>query len=432
MVQWGPMPGLLFILGREPLLSGAELDAVLGPKTRTVTDALFMDRALFLPGSDRLDAVELIQSLGGTVKIGRVLGVFEGLGSMRQALRSSTWLREALPDLRHRVEFGVSVVGFSSAQRLSDELGHSVKRSLEELNHSARWIQSKDGELSSVVVAKNGLMTKGVEVLVACFGRRFVIATTVAVQPFRQWGERDYGRPSRDAKSGMLPPKLARMMVNLTGAPTSGFLLDPFCGSGTVLQEAWLRGYRKLAGSDISEKAVHDSGKNLAWLKAKIPVVQRDAGKLAGAFSNQSIDAIVTEPELGPPIPIRTERELHRRIDGLTMLYRRFLKSAAPLLAPRGRIVMAWPVFHLGNQMAHLAMREVVPPELHLVWPFHDWLPRTARQTLPYERPGQIVGREIVLLEKRSAPRPEDGRSPYYVQNRAGKRVMPRRPFRRS
>ena len=35
------------------------------------------------------------------------------------------------------------------------------------------------------------------------------------MQDFEQWGARDYGRPSRDAVRGMLPPKLARMMVNL-------------------------------------------------------------------------------------------------------------------------------------------------------------------------------------------------------------------------
>jgi tRNA G10 N-methylase Trm11 len=202
----------------------------------------------------------------------------------------------------------------------------------------------------------------------------------------------------------MLPPKLARIMVNLSSAPLQGKILDPFCGSGTVLQEAWLRGYRNIEGSDLSEKAVADSVKNVAWLKARVPVFGRDAADLGKKVLPNTIDAIVTEPELGPPIPIRTERELHRRVDGLTMLYRRFLKSAAPLLAPRGRIVMAWPVFHLGQSVQFLTTRDVVPPELHVVWPFHQWLPRTARQTLVYERPGQIVGREVVLLEKRVAP----------------------------
>ena len=92
-------------------------------------------------------------------------------------------------------------------------------------------------------------------------GQQFSLAQTEAVQPFEQFSARDFGRPGRDDLSGMLPPKLAIIMINLAQTPLNSILLDPFCGSGTILSEAVLLGYTNLIGTDISEKAIADSKK---------------------------------------------------------------------------------------------------------------------------------------------------------------------------
>src|SRR3989344_6013764 len=95
---------------------------------------------------------------------------------------------------------------------------------------------------------------------------------TEAVQDFEAWSKHDFGRPSRDAKSGMLPPKLARLMVNLSGVqPEGSAILDPFCGSGTILMEAALMGSKAVIGSDISKKAVADTGRNMEWMRHAFP-----------------------------------------------------------------------------------------------------------------------------------------------------------------
>lgn len=67
---------------------------------------------------------------------------------------------------------------------------------------------------------------------------------------------RDYGRPARDARVGMLPPKLAQIMLNLSVKDEkSGTVLDPFCGTGVLLQEAALAGF-DFIGSDIEPRMV--------------------------------------------------------------------------------------------------------------------------------------------------------------------------------
>lgn len=63
--------------------------------------------------------------------------------------------------------------------------------------------------------------------------------------------------------SAMLP-KLARCMVNLARAKTSDVVLDPFCGTGSLLIEAGLMGCRTV-GSDISTRMVQGAARNLRF-----------------------------------------------------------------------------------------------------------------------------------------------------------------------
>lgn len=65
-----------------------------------------------------------------------------------------------------------------------------------------------------------------------------------------------------------LHPKLARAMVNLTGAQENDVVLDPFCGSGGILIEAGLMGM-KAVGYDINKKMVWKSMVNLKHYNIK-------------------------------------------------------------------------------------------------------------------------------------------------------------------
>ena len=130
-----------------------------------------------------------------------------------------------------------------------------------------------------------------------------MIGITRSVQPFDEFSRRDYGRPNRDPRSGMLPPKLAQIMINLSRTQKTATLLDPFCGSGTIIQEALLMGYTQVIGSDISQSAVENTKTNLAWLKLKAQqLIVSNVAALAKHVPAQSIDAVVTEPYLGPPL----------------------------------------------------------------------------------------------------------------------------------
>ena len=399
-----------FLLGSHPALSAAELAAVLpswpGVGSASVGGPRVADEKILLWRTDQaLDAAALLDRLGGTIKIGLLAGRIQNDGQIVDAL--TAYLPAA-----GRVFFGFSIYGQPPAP--IKDLALQVKKKLLARGQSSRWVVSREKTLSSVVVEKNKLLTKGGEALVIRDGDGWLIGFTAAVQPFADFSRRDYGRPARDDYSGLLPPKLARIMLNLglAGSPAGAVVLDPFCGSGTVLMEALLMGAQKAFGSDLSPRALRDAENNLSWLKKNYPAAagvyelkKRDAAALAaapGPWPRAAVDAIVTEPYLGAP---RGPVDYPRQIRQLNDLYGRFLAAAGAVLRPAGRIVMVWPIFRAagvnGRLQPGLQSFKIIPP-WPPAWPLHPAWSLTERGTLVYGRPDQKIWREIVILSRRS------------------------------
>jgi tRNA G10 N-methylase Trm11 len=219
-------------------------------------------------------------------------------------------------------------------------------------------------------------------------GQELILGETLAVQPFKKLSQRDFGRPSRDDYSGMLPPKLAQMMINLARGLHDEILLDPFCGSGTIITEAMLLGYTDLIGSDISPKAIADSNKNVEWMKKNFnlkmnPTLEvQDALRLSSLHRGATIGAIVTETYLGPQ---RGKVDIKKVSSELQTLYSEVLKECFRILKPGRRVVMAIPAFNGGKQTIKLT----VPAGF------------MQKDSFLYGRAGQGVFRQILVLEKR-------------------------------
>jgi tRNA G10 N-methylase Trm11 len=273
---------------------------------------------------------------------------------------------------------------------------------------NSRWVTSREPALSSVVVEQNKLISQGIEICLIPNGNNLLIGQTEAVQPFKELSFRDYGRPARDDLSGMLPPKLAQIMINLAVAVEtrrSASLLDPFCGSGTILTEALLMGFTNLIGADISTKAIEYTKKNINWIIDKYAIHDTRYAihnlstlKLPSIIKENSIDAIVTEPYLGPQRGkfdyFAVKKELEKLYSDSLIIFKKTLK-------PDGRVVMVWPVFRFRDLKQTISPRLngfkiisplpnnfITQPDIHL----------TDRQTIIYGRPEQKIWREIVIL----------------------------------
>jgi tRNA G10 N-methylase Trm11 len=380
----------LFQLGHQPELSTAEIEAVvLSPENkRTKEQKNKNTKTLKHGGKDYLiietekeiDAHKLMNILGGTIKIG--YGIRDmGYGKDNIINETIKYLEETQP---------TGKINFS----LNDpKLALQIKKELKALGHNVRYIEPKN----SATILYNGLIDKKTDLTII----DNQIFFTTAIQQFEEMAQRDYDRPGVDDKSGMLPPKLARMMINLAQIDANKTLLDPFCGSGTILTEALSMGYTNLIGSDISEKAIKDTKKNLEWLSSsyKLQVTSyklfnSDARHLTNHLALNSIDAIATEPYLGKPLHgNETAFTIKKQANELAELYLEAFKSFYKILKPGGTVVFVIPKFKFKNEWIKIDCVEKIKKS-------GLWTIDYGEQSLTYHRPSQHLAREIYRFKK--------------------------------
>lgn len=334
------MQKYVFILGKSPELSLAEIASI------------WPDSKISLQGPDFavLDGISMApqeaqERLGGVIKVGIVIDTKLDKKALKEHILASS-------SPSGRRNFGFSWYGTKPDKRLGMEL----KKQLKSEGIGCRLVESREPQLSAVIISKE----KCRDFMVLADGKGGVlVAQTMAVQDFRDYSQRDFGRPRSDAVSGMLPPKLAKMMVNLAQVSTDDLLLDPFCGSGTILAEALALGYGHLKGCDLSSKAVDDSAANIEWLAGRLGISKYDCEvfacdvrKLSERLAAGSVGAIVTEPYLGKPIKgFEREAEIKGIIAELEQLYIEAFRQFKKVLGKAGRAVVIIPEWHIGGKV---------------------------------------------------------------------------------
>ena len=383
------------ILGSHPTLSLAEIAVVTDQRpSHTHNDVAIYEN---LDGN----LIALCDRLGGTQKVGVIIGSVAAWNHDELA----TFLTSDLitESAEGKIEFGISVYDggdskiTENARRSAQGLGIEVKNRIKAQERSARYVISKAPTLSSVVVRKNHLIDRGAEFVFIITREEILIGKTVAVQNVDAWSERDFGRPRRNAKQGMLPPKLARMMVNLTGIDVaSSTIFDPFCGSGTILMEAALLGAQALVGSDINGEATSDTEANLRWLQqvgaGKLPpfkLFPKSAQTVAEDVVPNSIDAVVTETYLGRPRRgNETRQEVEDAVAYVANLYRESFSALLPTLKTGATLIIAAPVHHIEGRDVAFDARTLLEPLGYT----HSPLPY---EPIVYHHKEQLVGRRI-------------------------------------
>src|SRR3989339_523296 len=204
-----------FILGKNPTLSFAEIVTVLALKPEQV---LYLSKeAAIINLAQEIDAQSLMRKLGGTIKIGVVNAQLSIINA--QSILNEKIFNDARND--GKFNFGISYYGVGALEN-EKQLAMEIKKALKEKGVSSRWVTSREKVLSSVVVEQNKLTSeRGVEIIIINDGQQYFIGKTLAVQPFKELSARDYGRPGRDDYSGMLPPKLAQILINFATSPPS-------------------------------------------------------------------------------------------------------------------------------------------------------------------------------------------------------------------
>ncbi|RCV62708.1 tRNA (guanine10-N2)-dimethyltransferase [Methanophagales archaeon] len=95
---------------------------------------------------------------------------------------------------------------------------------------------------------------------------------------------------------GVILPKVARALVNLSGINENELFLDPFCGTGGLLLEAGMIG-ALVVGLDVQEQMVRGTAENLNFYGLTGALIVGDAAKIA--LRDNCIDAIATDMPYG-------------------------------------------------------------------------------------------------------------------------------------
>jgi len=198
------------------------------------------------------------------------------------------------------------------------------------------------------LMAEEVISRDAVDVLAFPYHGGFGLGPTVWVPESEQMRRRGTRKPMPHSDIS-LSPRLARVLLNLAGLEPGHVVLDPFCGSGTILAEGYSMSLRCL-GLDISASRVQDARENIRWSGggtnlSSFDIRKGDARYLSTMLHGSKVDAVVTEPLLLPRIEARPKTATARALlDDAGEVYSRALESMADSILPGGRIVVVVPI----------------------------------------------------------------------------------------
>ncbi len=380
-----------FELGRKRHLCFSELVAILGEENLVEKNN---DTAIFK--LDLPDPEAMQDRLGGTIKIIEILDHSKTLNDKDLKDPIQKILEKDFRDHEGKIPFAINILNFKNPRDINiKELLNFSKKILKSLGNNARFINKNFKNTPPSTIFKSRVIKKGIDINIIRTNDGFAIGKTVTIQNIDLYSKRDFDKPWRDAKIGMLPPKLAQILINLAG-PNTSTIYDPFCGTGTVLMEGLLMN-KTVVGSDISPRLVDYSQKNCEWLEKEYETssdyktFEKDAQLLEKDDILNALDAIITEGYLGPPLSSTPSPEKIAEIFAeLTTLHKNWLTNAYEITPPNCKIVMCKTAYKVGEKIEH--------------FPDFEELAKSAgyeiTKTFTYERPNQIVIRDIAILEK--------------------------------
>jgi len=441
-----------FVLGSNWLLSIAELLVYVQDRGYRATLVDHSRHIAILDIKEKLDNEQVIEmqgALGGCYKVGRILhrynietvrNAFPTAGNPkredREAIIKFPWLSKVWQNPKgKKIKFGLStypeVDGKSPIQyrrftRTMDEKIKSmlVERGARKVDYFAydkpdrRVAERMNLALWPKAIAQNNLLIPpNSEILAAFTQKHLYLARTLVVYDSALQQYRDESRPYISSEIST-SPKVCRTLLTLAGARPGDTVLDPFCGTGTILMEAAMLGM-KVIGIDTEGNQVQGTKSNLIWFgkdsgqQVDFEVIRGDARELANLVTRQ-VDAVAFEPSLGPIYSSKPHREdAETNIRDLTVLYRTVLNQIAQVLRPDGRVAMTIPVIVTREGTVSVDIREMIKGTglgIFRLLPAGIIQSRSesderlrinpGRDLLPERKRGQIVQRAIIALEK--------------------------------
>ncbi|MCG3215557.1 MAG: hypothetical protein KAS63_02490 [Candidatus Heimdallarchaeota archaeon] len=353
-----------------------------------------------------------LNKTGSLVKVGSIF--FSDDLSNLDKLRESTRrvIERELREKTHRkIKFSLNVQSSSidDKKRISRIIRHEI-RQVAKLRHiEVKIIPTKKDsmELSPFQYYKENLQKRGKEINCLIIKSKIMLGfTTWVTNPFKDI-KQDEERLVRLFTHGM-SIKLARSLVNISNISPNGTLLDPFCGTGTILIEGLKQGM-KVIGVDKDAKCVRASKTNLNHFTSSFPSkmkikekwnIHLHDSRYLNNIIKEKIDGIITEPYLGPFLnelpPVNQGTEIMKDLE---KLYIQVLKGSKNHLRENGRILFIIPVYRYSSELTISPDSDIICEKTSLELVKES---KFFGIKLPIEigRKHNIINRKLLILEK--------------------------------
>ncbi len=385
---------ILAILGRQPKIGLAELESLYGAEN---VQPVGLQAAMV--NAENVDH----KRLGGTIKIAKPLTEIDSTKWSDLAAYTARELPKHVCCLGEgKLKLGISTYDINVSVQQLFRSGLDLKKVCKQSGRSTRVVPNTELALNSAQVLHNQLVGNplGMELLYVRNGNKTWLAQTWSIQDVDEYARRDFNRPKRDARVGMLPPKLAQTIVNLAVGPTppskEKLVLDPFCGTGVVLQEALLMGYA-VYGSDLEPRMIDYTKENLLWLDKNAAYEDLQTADATNHTWSPKPDFVASETYLGRPLnALPAPDKLQEIISDCNTIIGKFLENLQPQLQKGAGLCLAVPAWYDGKAFKHLPLLDHIEKMGYNRVKFKH----AAWSDLIYHRPDQVVARELLVLTK--------------------------------
>ncbi len=365
----------LFILGRNVELSVAELKSFFEKEMINYNIISIVSNGVLIDTTKNID-VKIIEKLGGTISIGEVLVS----GDSEQIFRELD-----KKNLYSGTNNKLNYVIYNFNSKNFDEVHLYLKHRFKE-----ERIKATEKKLTGNIKLQSGetapnLASNLIQEQFFIFENNF--GRIIGSCDYEKIEKRDMGKPVR-RESLSISPRLAKILINLSQVKEGETLLDPFCGIGTILQEALLQKI-KVIGVDNDKTAIESAKTNLKWFNFSdkdYKLINEDSSKV----NIQTVNAIATEPDLGElQKKIPNEEKAKQIISGFEKLIVNVIKNLKKNV--NGKIVFTSPLVKTKVKKISPDFNKIasqVGMKIAKGFPIDEF------------REDSIVGRSILVLEK--------------------------------
>ena len=394
-----------FIFGRNKLLSLIELVSWL--KARAIEykiDEIGDDYGYCIISSD-VDVDEAIRWLGGVVKIAKIKMIdditsinnmdIEQLGDIFEKFRLEFF---------DKFNYGVNIF-CQGSRKIRQENYEKIKKLLHKWFRQQRFksmlvkprLEYREHFLQPHDIINKKLIETKTDFCFFISKSGIHAGYTIKTSNPKQFEFRDVNRPVKNYPEAT-SIRLAKVLINLAQLKKEELMLDPFCGVGTILQEALLLGINVI-GTDLNPKHLDATRKNLNIIKKEsetdFRLARCDATMLNECLNlDNKVDSIVTEPYLGPLIKrLPNKKQAIITKQKIEPVYNKFLKQAADILKDDGLLIMVVPFFITKTGIVKL---DIDFNDFSIYNPIEEIKPNT----IPIEYKRTKIGRIIYILRK--------------------------------